>query len=179
MVQDTAEGFFDGRKAAVFLQRWRADLAISQNDAAAKLDIPVQTYCDYEAGEIDLPVKIMLACRSITKGDAPDAVSLPRDRWAVTVSNMKRYLAGEEIVGQMVLQEKWQELRDFMDLVRLGPGAELAMTDPSLFIMLRKAGTKAYLSGLMMLRGPGPELLVAPDGSDDTPRPAPGSSEVR
>ncbi|WP_332714360.1 helix-turn-helix domain-containing protein [Pelagibacterium mangrovi] len=154
----TDEGPISGQKGAKFLRSWRDGLALSREKAAESLGLSLRMYAYYEAGEKNLPVKVFLACNALSRGKTPH-FSLPRERWARTVDRLVRYALGENVVGPMVRQRQWQALRDFMDVIKFGPEPELAMTDPALFAAIRTAGTKAYLSGLMAMKGPSDDVL--------------------
>lgn len=162
------DGFIAPEKGARFLKGWRQGMNLSQEKSASLLGVSTRMYAYYESGSKDLPVKVFLACHALSKGQQ-ERMSLPRDRWVALVDNVHRYVAGEEVVGRMVRNKEWQALRDLMDAVKTAD-AELAMTDPALFQAMRQAGTKAYLSGLMMFNGPSIELI---ESLDDLPAIAP------
>ena len=155
------DSFIDAVKGARFLKGWRQDMNLSQEKSAQLLGVSPRMYAYYESGSKDLPVKVFLACHALSKG-RQQRMSLPRDRWVALIENINRYVAGEEVVGRMIRNQEWQALRDLMDSVRTAD-AELAMTDPALFQAMRKAGTKAYMSGLMMFNGPSIELIESVD----------------
>ncbi len=114
------------------------------------LEVSDDEYLSFETGEKDTPLNLIKRSRQLEQNpEAMKYVDLPRERWVDLVQRAKQINAGEPIIGRMMVNGMWQELRDLMDLARLGPNPQLAITDPKLFVSLREAGTKIYLSGIM------------------------------
>lgn len=147
--------YIDREKASTLLRDWRQKLSISKDEAARKLGIDKIQYEAYEDGQSNMPLPLWSKCRMIQKSPFGEIFfDAPRERWVKAVDMSRRFVSGENVIGEMISKGMWQELRDFMDLARLGPDPDLALTDPSLFMTLREAGTRAYLSGLMHFKGP-------------------------
>lgn len=58
------------------LKAWRASLAaegarVSQREAAARLDVPLRSYEDWEAGRRPTPRLMPLACAAVSHGLKP------------------------------------------------------------------------------------------------------------
>jgi hypothetical protein len=70
------------------------------------------------------------------------------------VDNAKAFLENEHHISSLIRDERWEEVSDFMEYMRVGPDMDMALTDPHLFRQLREAGTRAFLSGLMHFKGP-------------------------
>jgi len=144
-------------RASSLLNGWRMRLSISVKEAAALLEVSDDEYLAFETGDKDTPLKIVKRSRQLEQNpDAMRYLDLPRERWVDVVERAKQINAGEPIVGRLMVNGMWQELRDLMDLARLGPNPQLAITDPKLFVSLREAGTKIYLSGIMEFPLPSP-----------------------
>jgi hypothetical protein len=151
------EPLIDRSRSQQLLRAWREQLSITADTAADALGIELEVYQAYEEGKLDLPISLWRRCQNMkTTGDmnAPESVSLPRDRWVRMVENSMSYLRNEHHMSRLILEEKWEEVADFMNYMRSGPNHDLALTDPHLYRHLREAGTRAALSGLMHFRGP-------------------------
>ncbi|WP_425624935.1 hypothetical protein [Agrobacterium radiobacter] len=146
----------DRSRSPKLLADWRAKMSFSRLEAAKALEMDEDAYNGFESGLADLPVAIWRKCQALSKGSPIVSVpmSLPRDRWVRMVDNSLAFLENEHHISSLIREERWEEVADFMDYMRVGPDMDMAMTDPHLFRQLREAGTRAFLSGLMHFKGP-------------------------
>lgn len=146
----------DRERSSELLTKWRTKMSFSSAEAARALDLEEETYRVFESGRDDLPVAVWRGCLALSKGLSLDtiATSLPRDRWVRMVENSLAFLENEHHISSLIRAERWEEVSDFMEYMRVGPDRDMALTDPHLFRQLREAGTRAFLSGLMHFKGP-------------------------
>jgi hypothetical protein len=131
-------------------------MSLDMSQAAQALEMSNDDYRGFETGQADLPVAVWRKCQALSLGQSVGSVptSLPRDRWVRMIENSKAFLENEHHISSLIRDERWEEVSDFMEYMRLGPDMDLALTDPHLFRQLREAGTRAFLSGLMHFKGP-------------------------
>jgi hypothetical protein len=150
-------------RASTLLNEWRMRMSISVNRAAELLETPEEEYVSYEIGQRDLPFNLYRRCKQLEVNPHSKAnFSLPRDRWVAVVEMASRINAGEPVIGDLLRHGKWAELKDMMDFAQLGPAPQLALTDPKLFVSLREAATKIYLTGIMEFPQPKPPFENLP-----------------
>ena len=130
-------------------------MSFSATEAANALGVDEEVYQGFETGLADLPLAIWRKCQALSRGKPVEAMptSLPRDRWVRMVENSLAFLKNEHHISSLIREERWEEVSDFMEYMRVGPDMDMALTDPHLFRQLRDAGTRAFLSGLMHFKG--------------------------
>jgi transcriptional regulator with XRE-family HTH domain len=154
------------------LRVWRKRLGLNQREAAEELGLSESTVSNYEDGRLPVPKVVLLAARAIERGLEPLRAPAPgaRELWITLVADMKRYAAGEPVVGELLRARDLDRLGAFLSLVRSGPDPDLAITDPSLFLALQEACTRAHLAGIGKYRvvgnAPNPMIHQAVSPSD-------------
>lgn len=134
-------------KARAFLLKWRERYKMSQETAALLLRMDLAEYLILEEARAPMALSLFTNAIALTQGRLIDRVSLSRERWVDVVDHALRYRAGEPIFEILRTQERWQALQDLMRLMKYGPRADLALTDPFLFRHLREAATDAFVAG--------------------------------
>ncbi|MBY0332276.1 MAG: helix-turn-helix transcriptional regulator [Acetobacteraceae bacterium] len=136
------------------LRAWRRRTGRTLEEAARDLGVSRRMLGYYESGESAVPMPVLLAARALENGlgplQAPQRAS--RERWVALVEDMKRYAQGEPVVGQLLKGREYRRLQEFLNMVRGGPDPDLALTDPALYMTLRRACTRAHLAGLSKYR---------------------------
>lgn len=132
------------------LRAWRRRTGRTQEEAARDLGLSRRMLAYYESGQHAAPVTVLLAARALEKGVG--MLSPPsrgaRERWVAMVSDLTAYAGGEPVVGRLMRARERERLRAFLDMVRTGPDPKLALTDPALFLTLRRGCTRAQMAGL-------------------------------